>query len=82
MVAAHKKGNVHFATREGLRHSDAEQYRQLGIPRFAELYVLGFLSGGEYDGIPLEVNAYDLGGRFERSPQTRFSVADEVGMGT
>jgi hypothetical protein len=28
-----------------------EQYRQLGIPRFAELYVRGFLSGGGYDGM-------------------------------
>jgi hypothetical protein len=56
-----------------------EQYRQLGIPRFAELYVRGFLSGGGYDGIPLEINAYDLGSRFEGSPQLRFSVADEVG---
>jgi hypothetical protein len=56
-----------------------EQYRQLGIARFAELYVRGFLSSGGYKGIPLEINAYDLGGRFERSPQTRFSVADEVG---
>src|SRR6266567_1837626 len=41
-----------------------EQYRQLGGPRFSELYVRGFLSGG-YDGIPLEVNAYALGRRFE-----------------
>src|ERR1035441_4630206 len=32
-----------------------EQYRQLGIPRFSELYVSGFLSGGSYEGIPLEV---------------------------
>ncbi len=56
-----------------------EQYRQLGIPRFAELYVRGFLSGGGYNGIPLEINAYELGGRFERSPRTRFAVADEVG---
>jgi hypothetical protein len=56
-----------------------EQYRQLGIPRFAELYVRGFLKGGGYDGIPLEINAYDLGGRFEGSPRVRFSVADEVG---
>jgi hypothetical protein len=56
-----------------------EQYRQLGITRFAELYVRGFLSGGGYNGIPLEINAYDLGSRFERSPQTRISVADEVG---
>ncbi len=56
-----------------------EQYRQLGIARFAELYVRGFLSGGGYNGIPLEINAYGLGGRFERSPLTRFPVADEVG---
>jgi hypothetical protein len=57
-----------------------EQYRQLGsITRFAELYVRGFLSGGGYNGIPLEMNAYELGGRFEENPRTRFSVADEVG---
>jgi len=56
----------------------AEQYRQLGIPRFSELYVRGFLSGGGYDGIPLEVNAYGLGRHFEADPRQRFSVADEV----
>ncbi len=56
-----------------------EQYRQLGITRFAELYVRGFLSGGGYDGIPLETNAYELGSRFESNPLVRFSVADEVG---
>ena len=55
-----------------------EQYRQLGIPRFAELYVRGFLSGGSYEGIPLEVNAYSLGGRFESDPSEIFSVAGEV----
>ena len=42
-----------------------EQYRQLGIPRFSELYVRGFLNGGSYEAIPLEVNAYTLEGRFE-----------------
>jgi hypothetical protein len=55
-----------------------EQYRQLGIPRFSELYVCGFLSGGSYEAIPLEVNAYTLEGRFEANPAQRFSVADEV----
>jgi len=43
-----------------------EQYRQLGIPRFSGLYVRGFLNGGSYGAIPLEVNAYTLGGRFEQ----------------
>src|SRR5260370_18321800 len=55
-----------------------EQYRQLGIPRFSDLYVRGFLNGGSYDAIPLEVNAYTLGGRFESDPQRLFSVDDEV----
>jgi hypothetical protein len=55
-----------------------EQYRQLGIPRFSELYVGGFLNGGSYETIPLEVNAYTLGGHFESKPQQVFSVDDEV----
>lgn len=56
-----------------------EQYRQLGTHRFAERYVRGFLSGGGYDSVPLEVNAYHLGEKFERNPQIRFSVEHEVG---
>jgi len=55
-----------------------EQYRQLGIARFSELYVRGFLNGGSYEAIPLEVNAYTLGRRFEGNPAQRFSVSDEV----
>jgi len=55
-----------------------EQYRQLGIPRFAELYARGFLRGGGYDGIPLEVNAHTLGGRYESNPAQQFAVTDEV----
>jgi hypothetical protein len=55
-----------------------EQYRQLGVQRFAEFYVRGFLNGGSYEAIPLEVNAYTLGGRFEEYPGRRFSVSDEV----
>ena len=46
-----------------------EQYRQLGIPRFSELYVRGFLSGGSYEAIPLEVNAYSLEDRFRSAPR-------------
>jgi hypothetical protein len=56
-----------------------EQYRQLGIPRFSELYVRGFLNGGSYEAIPLEVNAYTLEGRFESDPRRMFSIEDEVG---
>jgi hypothetical protein len=56
-----------------------EQYRRLGISRFSELYVRGFLAGGSYEAIPLEVNAYTLEGRFESDPRQVFSVEDEVG---
>jgi hypothetical protein len=55
-----------------------EQYRQLGIPRFSELYVRGFLNGGSYEAISLEMNAYTLEGRFEKNSALQFSVADEV----
>jgi hypothetical protein len=55
-----------------------EQYRQLGIPRFSELYVRGFLNGGSYEAIPLEVNAYALEDRFRRDPGRTFSVQEEV----
>jgi hypothetical protein len=55
-----------------------EQYRQLGISRFSQLYVRGFLNGGSYEAIPLEVNAYTVEGRFEANHHKRFSVEDEV----
>ena len=55
-----------------------EQYRQLGVPRFAALYVRGFVAGGGYDGIPLEMSAYALGAKFESAPQQPFSVESEV----
>jgi len=55
-----------------------EQYRQLGIERFSELYVKGFLTGGGYNGIPLEKQAYALGTQYETNPQHLFSVQDIV----
>ncbi len=55
-----------------------EQYRQLGIPRFSDLYARGFLNGGSYEAIPLEVNAYRLEDRFRSDPRAGFSVQAEV----
>jgi hypothetical protein len=55
-----------------------EQYCQVGVPRFAELYVRGFLNGGSYEAIPLEVNAYTLEDRFRKDPNQGFSVRQEV----
>jgi hypothetical protein len=56
----------------------AVQYQRLGLAQFAPLYVRGFLQGGGYDGIPLEINAYHLEERFVANPRQAFSVADEV----
>jgi len=56
----------------------AVQYRVLGLKEFARFYVRGFLTGGAYEKIPLERQAYQLGERFDRSPKNLFSVEDEV----
>ncbi len=45
---------------------------------FSELYVRGFLNGGSYEAIPLEVNAYALEERFRRDSHHGFSVQQEV----
>ena len=51
-----------------------EQYRQLGVQRFSEFYVRGFLNGGSYEAIPVEVNAYALEDRFRSDSRRGFSV--------
>jgi len=54
------------------------QYEKLGLAEFAAKYVKGFLSGGSYRAIQLEMNAYELDARFAIAPTKPFSVADEV----
>jgi hypothetical protein len=54
------------------------QYRKLGLAEFATKYVRGFLTGGSYEAIPLEINAYELEGRFAVAPTNIFSVETEV----
>jgi hypothetical protein len=54
------------------------QYRALGVDEFARLYVRGFLGGGAYEKIPLEMQAYELDGRFALATNETFSVKDEV----
>jgi len=56
----------------------AVQYQVLGLRRFADLYVRGFLNHGGYDGIPLERQAYELEERFSRKPKKIFSVEEDV----
>jgi hypothetical protein len=54
------------------------QYEKLGVAEFAVKYVRGFLSGGSYEAIPLEMNAYELDARLAGAPTKAFSVSDEV----
>jgi hypothetical protein len=54
------------------------QYEKLGLREFAGKYVRGFLSGGSYEAIPLETNAYELDARFAAAPARAFSVGGEV----
>jgi hypothetical protein len=54
------------------------QYEKLGLPQFAAKYFIGFLSGGAYEAIPLERNAYELDARFSLAPAAAFSVETEV----
>jgi len=54
------------------------QYEVLGLKRFAERYVRGFLSTGSYDDIPLERQAYALEARFTKRPKEAFSVLESV----
>jgi len=54
------------------------QYEKLGLGAFAAKYVRGFLSGGSYEAIPLEMNAYQLDERFASAPMNSFSVETEV----
>ena len=57
----------------------AMQYKHLALTSFAERYVRGFLSGGSYEEIPLEKQAYELEGRFANDPDKPFSVDEDVG---
>jgi hypothetical protein len=59
-------------------HVHVVQYKKLGLEGFANKYVRGFLSGGCYDAIPLEMNAYELDARFAGAPTKAFSVVDEI----
>jgi hypothetical protein len=56
----------------------AAQYAQLGSKEFSLRYVNGFIKSGNYDGIPLEVQARELEARFTANKKPPFSVADEV----
>jgi hypothetical protein len=53
------------------------QYRTLGVRKFAQQYVVGFLETQSYPEIPLEKSAFDLQLRFE-TDTLRFDAEAEI----
>jgi hypothetical protein len=60
----------------GLVH--AAQMALLGMDRYADLYVRGFVKSRSWIAIPLEAQAYQLDARFAVPSTAIFSVEDEV----
>jgi hypothetical protein len=60
----------------GLVH--AAQVKLLGLERFAELFVAGFLQSRSYFLIPLKAHAFALDTRYAEDPRAAFSVEDEI----
>lgn len=60
----------------GLVH--AAQMAFLGLDRYADFYLRGFVKSRSWIAIPLEAQAYQLDTRFAKSPSTTFSVEEEI----
>jgi hypothetical protein len=56
----------------------AVQFEVLGIERYAELFVRGFVNAKPHFSVPLEAQAFFLESKFVASPAHHFSVEDEV----
>src|SRR5712692_2728854 len=56
----------------------AAQMAFLGLDRYTDFYVRGFLKSRSWIAIPLEAQAYQLDTRFAMSAAAVFSVEDEV----
>jgi len=60
----------------GLVH--AAQMQILGLERYAELFVRGFLRTGSHVTVPLEAHAFALDSRYAKDSADRFSVEDQI----
>lgn len=54
------------------------QYSQMDMKEFATRFINGFIQGGSYEQIPIEMHAYTLEGRFSQNATQVFSADDEV----
>jgi hypothetical protein len=70
----------HTLTERALVHAlvHAVQIEILGLQRYTELWVQGFLKTRTHFTVPLEVHAFSLSSKFMRPTTERFSIEDEV----
>lgn len=54
------------------------QFELLGVERYSELFVRGFLATKHHFSVPLEAHAFSLESKFGANPSDRFSVEDRV----
>jgi hypothetical protein len=54
------------------------QFAVLGLERYAELYVRGFLRTRSHVSVPLEAHAFQLESKFAERPNDAFSVEEKV----
>ncbi|MBZ5656584.1 MAG: hypothetical protein LAO56_15055 [Acidobacteriia bacterium] len=60
----------------------AVQFKVLGLERYTELFVRGFLRVGSHVSVPLEMHAFSLESRFAQAPDEPFSVEEMVRLWT
>jgi hypothetical protein len=60
----------------GLVH--AVQFEILGVERYSEIFVRGFVQTKIHFSVPLEAHAFALESKFAGTPTSRFSVEDQV----
>jgi hypothetical protein len=67
---------THRSLFHGLVH--VVQFELLGLERYCELFVRGFLSTKHHFSVPLEAHTFSLESKFAANPADRFSVEDRV----
>lgn len=75
-VVVFNEGLTERALFHGLVH--VVQKDVLGLERYAELWIQGFLKTRAHFTVPLEVHAYSLASKFLRVAPERFSVEEQV----
>jgi hypothetical protein len=56
----------------------ATQIQILGVQRFAELFVRGFIRTKSYSLVPVKAHAFEMDSRFAANSKVAFSVEDEI----